>query len=59
MNVCGQCDLEAEGLVRNKVQMDEYCRNNNFAGWYETSAKENINIDEAARSAPMLGSQCV
>lgn len=36
-------------MVKNKVQMDEYCRENNFVGWYETSAKENINIDEAAR----------
>lgn len=30
--------------------MDEYVRENGFAGWYETSAKENVNIDEAARS---------
>jgi hypothetical protein len=47
--VCKQCDLEGEGMVKNKVQMDDYCRENNFVGWYETSAKENINIDEAAR----------
>ncbi|XP_013404929.1 ras-related protein Rab-32-like [Lingula anatina] len=30
-------------------QMDEYCKDKAFAGWFETSAKENINIDEAAR----------
>ena len=30
--------------------MDEYCKEHNFAGWFETSAKENINIDEAAKS---------
>lgn len=30
--------------------MDEYCKENNFAGWYETSAKENVNIDEAAKA---------
>lgn len=30
--------------------MDEYCREKGFAGWFETSAKENINIEEAARS---------
>lgn len=29
--------------------MDEYCKENGFSGWYETSAKENINIDDAAR----------
>lgn len=31
-------------------RMDEYVRENGFAGWFETSAKENINIDEAARA---------
>lgn len=30
--------------------MDEYCKEKGFAGWFETSAKENINIEEAARS---------
>lgn len=30
--------------------MDEYCRENKFAAWFETSAKDNINIDEAARA---------
>lgn len=30
--------------------MDEYCKENNFSAWFETSAKENINIDDAARS---------
>lgn len=30
--------------------MDEYVKDNGFAGWFETSAKENINIEEAARS---------
>lgn len=30
--------------------MDEYCKTNGFVDWFETSAKENINIDEAARA---------
>lgn len=30
--------------------MDEYVKQNGFAGWFETSAKENINIEEAARA---------
>ena len=29
--------------------MDEYCKDKGFTQWFETSAKENINIDEAAR----------
>ncbi|XP_072385426.1 ras-related protein Rab-38-like isoform X1 [Diabrotica undecimpunctata] len=28
-------------------QIDEYCRNNDILAWYVTSAKKNINIDEA------------
>lgn len=30
--------------------MDEYVKEHGFAGWFETSAKENINIEEAARA---------
>lgn len=30
--------------------MDEYCRENGFASWFETSARDNINIDEAAKA---------
>lgn len=29
--------------------MDEYCKEKGFAAWFETSAKEDINIDEAAK----------
>ena len=29
--------------------MEEYCRDKGFIKWFETSAKENINIDEAAK----------
>jgi hypothetical protein len=28
--------------------MNEFCAEKGFAGWFETSAKENIGIDEAA-----------
>lgn len=30
--------------------MDEYCKDNGFTTWLETSAKDNINVDEAARA---------
>lgn len=32
------------------AKMDEYCQKNGFAGWFETSAKENTNVDESAKA---------
>lgn len=29
--------------------MDEFVKENDFIGWFETSAKDNINIDESAK----------
>lgn len=45
-----QCDQQKEGIVNTPAKMDEYCKENNFSAWYETSAKEDINIDDAAKS---------
>ena len=44
-----QCDQAREGLVNNASQMDEYCSDKGFINWFETSAKEDINISEAAK----------
>ena len=44
-----QCDQAKEGLVNNASQMDEYCSDKGFINWFETSAKEDINISEAAK----------
>lgn len=30
-------------------QMDQYCKENEFEGWFETSAKDNVGIDKAAK----------
>lgn len=30
--------------------MNEYVKEHGFAGWFETSAKENVHIEEAARA---------
>lgn len=30
--------------------MNEYCEEHKFTAWFETSAKENINIEEAAKT---------
>jgi len=47
--LANKCDMAKEGLVNNPQQMDDYCRDRGFVGWYETSAKENINVDDAAK----------
>lgn len=47
--LANKCDQQKEGLVNFSDKMEEYCREKDFAGWFETSAKENINIEEAAR----------
>ena len=44
-----QCDQAKEGLVNNASQMDEYCADKGFLSWFETSAKEDINISDAAK----------
>ncbi|XP_017147007.1 ras and EF-hand domain-containing protein homolog isoform X1 [Drosophila miranda] len=48
--LANKCDQEKQGIITNPEKMDEYVRENGFAGWFETSAKENINIDEASRA---------
>lgn len=47
--LANKCDQQKEGLVNSPAKMDEYCKEKNFSGWFETSAKENINIEEAAK----------
>jgi len=41
-----KCDLEVE---IDKAQLDKFCEEKGFVGWFDTSAKLNINIDKAAR----------
>ncbi|XP_018327052.1 ras-related protein Rab-32 isoform X2 [Agrilus planipennis] len=48
--LANKCDQPKEGLVNNPAKMEEYCKEKGFSAWFETSAKENINIDEAARA---------
>ena len=36
-------------MVNDSSKMDDYCEEKGFIGWFETSAKENINIDDAAK----------
>lgn len=42
-----KCDLDDTEIDR--VQLDKFCEERGFCGWFDTSAKLNINIDNAAR----------
>lgn len=45
-----KCDLAREGsFAQTAEQMAEFCKTHGFAAFYETSAKDNINVDAAAR----------
>ncbi|KAG5678566.1 hypothetical protein PVAND_008229 [Polypedilum vanderplanki] len=48
--LANKCDQQKQGLVTMPQKMDEYCRQNGFAGWFETSAKDNTNIEESAKA---------
>ena len=48
--VCpSQCDQAEDGLSRTDSEMESYCREAGFINWFQTSAKNNVNIEEAAR----------
>jgi len=48
--LANKIDLAKEGFIKTPSQMDQYCKEHNFAGWFETSAKDNIGIDKAAKA---------
>uniref|UniRef100_A0A8C0N4B8 Dipeptidyl peptidase 1 n=1 Tax=Canis lupus familiaris TaxID=9615 RepID=A0A8C0N4B8_CANLF len=47
--LANKCDQGKDVLINNGLKMDQFCKEHGFVGWFETSAKENINIDEASR----------
>lgn len=40
---------KSDQLPSSQLKLDSFCKENGFVGWFETSAKENTNIEEAAR----------
>ncbi|VVC45449.1 Hypothetical protein CINCED_3A021403 [Cinara cedri] len=48
--LANKCDQVKEGMVNSVAKMDEFCKENQFSAWYETSAKENVHIDDAAKT---------
>jgi len=45
-----KCDLGRENFVKTEAELNDYCKQHGFIGWYETSAKENKGIDVAAKA---------
>lgn len=46
--LANKCDQKKD-RSQSPSQMDQFCKEHGFIGWFETSAKDNINIDEATR----------
>eukprot|EP00667_Euglena_gracilis_P019775 EG_transcript_21240 len=44
--LANKCDLPAVP-PRTKEELDQFCLEHEFVGWFETSSKENINIEKA------------
>lgn len=47
--LANKCDMSKEGIVNNPADMDAFCQKHDFAGWFLTSAKDNINIEDATK----------
>ncbi|XP_064412029.1 ras-related protein Rab-32 [Latimeria chalumnae] len=47
--LANKCDQKNDGTSHSASLMELFCKENGFLGWFETSAKDNVNIDEAAR----------
>lgn len=45
--LANKCDLPEARVARE--QLDGFCKEHGFIGWYETSAKTNHNIEESIR----------
>ena len=49
--LANKCDLAGkEGICQDRRQMDKFCEDNGFIAWFETSAKDDIGIEDAAKT---------
>ncbi|CAB1343259.1 unnamed protein product [Coregonus sp. 'balchen'] len=46
--LANKCDQKKESF-NNTSLMDNFCKETGFLGWFETSAMDNIHVDEAVR----------
>lgn len=46
--VGNKCDIETASV--DKESLDAFCEENGFIGWYDTSAKMDINVESAVRT---------
>uniref|UniRef100_H3CDF2 Ras-related protein Rab n=1 Tax=Tetraodon nigroviridis TaxID=99883 RepID=H3CDF2_TETNG len=45
--LANKCDQRAQGLCPKLPKLEAFCRDSGFIGWYETSAKDDTNIEAA------------
>ena len=43
-------DGEEKGWGKTAEEMDQFCKDHGFVTWFETSARDNVNIETAAKS---------
>ncbi|XP_065566868.1 ras-related protein Rab-32-like [Artemia franciscana] len=47
--LANKCDQPKEGIANSPSKLDDFCKEKGFIGWFETSAKDNVNIERAAK----------
>ena len=46
--VGNKCDQPASGPAANHDRLDAFARDKGFSGWFAASARDNINVEQAA-----------
>jgi len=48
--LANKCDEEKAGSLSEETFLNTFCEENGFIGWFYTSPKDNVNIEEASRA---------